>query len=264
MQQMFRLRTRAPRQQLLGSRSVRMLSGDLVELEREMAKLTTGMFEKTGWSYPWGDVEDEIVGNEHPTRRPPQETHFPRETASIWSRIEDRRRLLGQLMSRSSSWERDLSYQLGGVSFLRVSGGPLASAMGADSKGVVMLGSPANPWTELDRAAFPFREPIFSDALYGADVGENDVSVSRDYRDFRPWLFNDLDETKVAQWHHDLTGLPPWPKSFTSYRIACGDIEEGSVPLFRQVKLNAQRARESRSSILGLKPAGGPSQPRLW
>lgn len=223
------------------------------------------MFDRTGWSYPWGDLEDQMVGNSRPTHRPPQEAHFPRETASIWRRIEDRRKLIGQLMSRSSTWERDLSHQLGGVSFLEVQGSPeMAAAMGADKDGRVMLGRPADPWRELEGKAFPFVEPIFLDALFDPDVNPEDVHPTRDYQDFRPWLFNDLDESKVAQWHHDLTGMPLWPRSWTSYQIAAGEYSEDEVPVYGEVKRRVQQARETRCRVLGVTLVFGPSQLHFW
>lgn len=252
-----------------------MLSGDLLDLEREMAKLTTGVFEKTGLSYPWGQIE-EGMDSSLPNRRVLHERAFPSETASVFSRIEDRRKIVGKLMSRSPSWEEQMSHILGGVSFLQVGGQDLpealrgtqddriAQAFGADENGRVMLGTPSNPWRELEGKPIPFIDPIFLESLFDEMVDDEDIHMTPTYRDLKPWLFNDVDEKKVAQWHHDVTGLPLWAGSWMQYQIASKAITEDSVPEIKEVKSRVLVARAARAKLFGVELSFAPRQLNLW
>lgn len=232
-----------------------------------MAQLNTKMFEMSGLSYPWAPVEDSMASVAPlPERDRLQETVWPSATSSILSRIEDRRRLLARLMSRSPSWERDLGNILGGVSFLEIASGDkdLARAMGADENGCVMLGRPANPWRELEQRKMPFLEPICLDAMFSDKVEEGDVRMTPTYRDMHPWLFDDTDELLVAQWHHDLTGAQLWAGSWLQYQIAAGQLKEDDVTEFRDVKKKVKEVRSRRTKLFGVDLKILPRQLSLW
>jgi hypothetical protein len=224
------------------------------------------MFEETGFSYPWAPIEDQLSEAPIQCRDAMQEGKFPSETASIFSRIEDRRKLLARLMTRSTSWERDLGNMLGGVSFLEFGGGDprLAAAFGGKPGERVQIGSAANPWNELETKAIPFIDPIMIDALYDDDVDGDDVRMTPTYRDLRPWLWNDVDEIKVAQWHHDLTGMPLWGGSWMQYQISAGELEEDDVSDICVVKRRLQVVREKRVKLFGIEMLYPPHQLSLF
>ena len=200
-----------------------MLVGDLHDLEREMAKLNTDMFETTGLSYSRFPIEDAWAARPMPDRDTAQEVVFPSQTASIFSRIEDRRKLLGRLMERSPSWE-----------------GCLTETLGDES-----------PWKELADKSIPFINPIMLEALYDDDVDGDDVQLTPSYRELHPWFWNDLDEDLVAQWHHDLTGLPLWGGSWQQYRISAGKLDPDTVPAFRDIRKRIYKARIKRATLFG-------------
>jgi hypothetical protein len=263
MQGLLALRPRGARQQLLGTRTTRLLVGGLHDLEREMAKLNTSMFERTGLSYSYAPIEDELAAVPLLDRDTLQEVKFPSETASIFSRIEDRRTLLKRLMSRSRKWEESLGNVLGGVSFLECHGEGRAM-FGADENGRVMLGTPADPWQELEERAIPFIDPILIEALFGDEVDGEEILQTPTYRDLSPWFYNDTNEFKVAQWHHDLTGVPLWAGSWMQYRISAGDLKEDDVTEVRTVKDMVASARERRAKLFGIDMTYVPRQQIWW
>ena len=266
--------SRVPAQALLGSRTTRMIAGDLRDLEHEVAVATTEVFNETGISYPREDLETDMFNDIYSTAAVPPRLEleqgvgvwFPDQADRIDTRMHDRIGLLRKLMQKSKAWENALADLVGDVQYMTqidpdfmqgeegqsafVKGDLFEAARAAGACIETQMGQQGNPWEALAEDPMAFPNPMFFDAMFSPSVEEGDIFTTPEYRHLRPWFLDDVDEEMVAQWVFDHTGRTPWSRSSTAYmlhrQINEGTLTKDEWPEYHRVVSAAQLVREFR------------------
>jgi len=266
------------RQGTVKSRTLRQLAGDLSDLEGELAKRNTTLFQKTGlsWVRPdiegvwssWGklgamadqgSVEESDVtkvwleSRALPRHRARIDLRFPSEVSSIDRLVEDRRLILGRMAVRDRDVEYELQrwpqetpgqFQGPGINWDRV--------------------EDFNPWTYMDEVKFPFPDPFFFETLFGPDIDwDSDVDRTPQYEAVFPWFYNDVDEFMVAQLDSDLRDTIPWDMSANAWMMRSKKREPHPNSLCADILNRVKTARARRARFAGQIRDKGFSGPQL-
>lgn len=253
-----------PKQLLLGDRTSRMLALDLRDCEHEIAICTTSIFKESGVSYPRADLEIALFNDNLsivacPPREefePNMDQFFPDQISRIDRLWDERRQLFLRLMTKSLDWKRSLDEYTGHVSWMT------DCATGQ----IVTIGAPGDAWAWIREDPNAIPDPAFQDALFSPEVDTEDITRSPEYSQLEPWFLNDVDESFVAQWYYEHTGLPPWGGSWQSYQLLSvpkskwKDWMHSYNRMVEQIKSVARRAGELRQGILNVRPTEDPRQ----